>query len=88
MGMTSVRMPDELLAELEAAAERARRSKGWIINDAVKEYLAREARKENMLEETLEALADIRAGRVIDGNEVMDWLESWGTDGEKAAPKR
>lgn len=88
MGMTSVRMPDELLAELKAAAERARRSKGWIINDAVKEYLAREARKENMLEETLEALADIRAGRVIDGNEVMDWLESWGTDGEKAAPKR
>ena len=87
MGMTSVRMPDELLEQLEVAAEKLRRSKGWIINDAVKEYLDREERKANMLEETREALADIKAGRVIDGVEVMDWLESWGTDAEKAPPK-
>lgn len=87
MGMTSVRMPDELLGKLEVAAEKLRRSKGWIINDAVKEYLVREERKSTMLEETREALADIKAGRVIDGEEVMGWLESWGTDAEKAPPK-
>ena len=86
MGMTSVRMPDELLGQLDRAAEKLRRSKGWIINDAVKEYLIREERKAQMLEETLKAVADIKAGRVIDGAEVMDWLESWGTDEEKAPP--
>lgn len=86
MGMTSVRMPDELLGQLDRAAEKLRRSKGWIINDAVKEYLIREERKAQMLEETLKAIADIKAGRVIDGAEVMDWLESWGTDEEKAPP--
>lgn len=87
MGMTSVRMPDELLEKLEQAAEKLRRSKGWIINDAVKEYLSREERKAEMLEETRQALADIKAGRVVNGEEVMEWLEGWGTDAEKAPPK-
>ena len=36
MGMTSVRMPDELLEQLQETAVKLRRSKGWIINDAVR----------------------------------------------------
>jgi predicted transcriptional regulator len=87
MGMTSVRMPDELLAQLEATAEKLRRSKGWIINDAVKEYLAKEEREARMVEETREALADIRAGRVIDSADIIDWLDSWGSDDEKTPPE-
>ena len=86
MGMTSVRMPDELLEQLDKAAENARRSKGWIINEAVKEYLAREERKARQVEKTLEALADVKAGREIDGDEVLEWLKSWGTDQEKDPP--
>ena len=86
MRVTSVRMPDEVLKQLDQAAEKLRRSKGWIINDAVKEYLAREQRKSHMVEETREALADIMAGRVVDGAEVMDWLESWIADSENATP--
>ncbi len=34
MGMTSVRVPDEMLSRLKSAAARLRHSKGWIINDA------------------------------------------------------
>jgi predicted transcriptional regulator len=52
MGMTSVRMPDELLAQLEATAEKLRRSKGWIINDAVKEYLAKQEREASVGRQT------------------------------------
>ena len=86
MGMTSVRMPDELLEQLQEAAEKLRRSKGWIINDAVREYLVKEERKSRMLKDTREALADIKAGRVVDGADVIDWLDSWGTDNEKTLP--
>ena len=86
MGMTSVRMPDELLEQLQEAAEKLRRSKGWIINDAVREYLVKEERKSRMLEDTRKALADIKAGRVVDGADVIDWLDSWGTDNEKTPP--
>ena len=42
---------------------------------------ADEARRE------AEALADIAAGRVIPNDEVCAWLETWGTPGEKPAPK-
>lgn len=87
MGMTSVRMPDELLEQLQEAAEKLRRSKGWIINDAVREYLVKEERKSRMLEDTREALADIKAGRVVDGADVINWLDSWGTDNEKTPPE-
>ena len=31
-------------------------------------------------------LEDIAAGRVVDGDEVMDWIASWGTPDEKAPP--
>lgn len=84
--MTSVRMPNELLERLECTAEQLRRSKGWIIKDAVEEYLAREELKLRRNQETLESWEDYKAGRVIDGDEVMAWLESWGTDDEKEPP--
>lgn len=86
MGMTSVRMPDELLEQLQQTAEKLRRSKGWIINDAVREYLIKEERKARMLEDTREALADIKAGRVADGADVINWLDSWGEDNERTPP--
>lgn len=86
MAITSIRMPDELMSRLEKAAAHLRRSKGWLINDAVREYLAREERKARMLAETREALAEVDAARLVDGNDVMDWLDSWGADNEKQPP--
>ena len=87
MGMTSVRMPDDLLERLEATATRLRRSKGWIINDAVREYLEREEQRRQRLIETKEALADVSEGRVVDGDAVLEWIDSWGTIEERKAPR-
>ncbi len=83
MAMTSVRMSDEMMEQLDAAASKLRRSKGWIIKDAVQQYLDREEQKSIRFKETLEALEDVKAGRLIDGDDVLDWMESWGTDDEK-----
>ncbi|MEA3276489.1 MAG: ribbon-helix-helix protein, CopG family [Pseudomonadota bacterium] len=87
MGMTSVRMPDDLLEHLEETAARLRRSKGWIINDAVREYLEREERRRQRLLETQEALADLDADRVTDGDAVLEWIDSWGTPEEREPPR-
>lgn len=87
MGMTSVRMPDDLLENLEATAVRLRRSKGWIINDAVREYLEREERRRERLLETQEGLADLDADRVIDGDSVLEWIDSWGMPEEREPPR-
>jgi len=87
MGMTSVRMPDDLLERLEATATRLRRSKGWIINDAVREYLEREEQRLKRLQETKEALTDLEEGRVIDGDALLEWIDSWGTPEERNPPR-
>jgi predicted transcriptional regulator len=79
-------MPEELLERIEKAAERMQRSKGWIIKDAVKEYLAREELKQQRNQETLDAWEDYKAGNLVDGEEVMAWLDSWGAKDEKEPP--
>lgn len=87
MPMTSVRMPDQLMDKLETIAEKLDRTKGWIIKDAVNQYIERIDRKEKMLTETRQALSEIESGNVVDGDEVMAWIESWGSDNEKSAPQ-
>ena len=87
MRMTSVRMPDDLLQRLDSTATRLRRSKGWIINDAVREYLEREDLRQRRDEETREALAELEAGQVVDGDEVLAWIDSWGSDEEREPPR-
>ena len=39
MGLTSVRFTEELQDRLEEAAERLRRSKGWVISEALAEFM-------------------------------------------------
>jgi predicted transcriptional regulator len=84
--MTSVRMPDDLMQRLDAAAERLRRSKGWITNDALREYLEREEERVRRLEDTWAALAEAEAGDLINGDDVLAWLDTWGTDQERQPP--
>jgi len=37
--------------------------------------------------ETVEALASVKAGRVVDGDEMMEWISSWGRKAEKKPPR-
>jgi predicted transcriptional regulator len=87
MGMTSVRVPDDMLSRLESTAARLRRSKGWIINDALREYLEREERRVQRLAETRQALGEVDAGDLVEGDEVLAWLDSWGVPDEHEAPR-
>ncbi len=87
MSTTSFRLDDDLEEKLEVTATKLQRTKSWIINDALRQYIVREEQKLKMLEETQEAIADIQAQRVVSGEEVMKWLETWGTASEATAPK-
>jgi predicted transcriptional regulator len=80
-------MPDDLLQRLDATATRLRRSKGWLINDAVREYLEREELRQLRDEETREALAELDAGQVVEGDEVLAWIDSWGSENEREPPR-
>jgi len=87
MGVTSVRLTDDLQDQLEETAKRLRRSKGWVISEALNEYIAKEERAMNRIERSRKALEQVEAGQVVDGDEVMTWIASWGSDKESSPPK-
>ncbi len=86
MGVTSIRLTEDIEKPLENLAERLDRSKNYLINQAIKEFIARQAMDDARWEDTLKALASIKEGKTIDESEVVSWLKSWGTEGETSAP--
>lgn len=87
MGVTSIRLNSEVEVPLENLARKLDRSKNYIINQAIKEFVQRQSMDDSHWEDTLVALNSIKAGKTIDGNEVTSWLESWGTNEELSPPK-
>jgi len=88
MGVTSVRLNADIEAPLENLAQRLDRSKNYLINQAIKEFVARQAMEDSRWEDTLKALASVKKGNVIDEAEVMSWIKSWGTDNESSLPPK
>ena len=86
MGVTSVRLNTDVEAPLEQLAQKLDRSKNYIINQAIKEFVARESMEDARWGDTLEALKSIKSGKAINENEVTPWLESWGSKVEKTPP--
>ena len=58
-----------------------------MINQAIKEPLARQSVEESRWEETLETLESIKQGKAIEESDVNVWLNSWGTGERKTPPK-
>ncbi len=87
MTITSVRLQADLHDSLEVMAAKVRRSKSWVINEALREYLARSQAESDRWTETLSALESLQSGRVVAGDNVHAWLESWGTESEVLSPK-
>jgi predicted transcriptional regulator len=86
MGVTSVRLNSDIEAPLENLARRLDRSKNYLINQAIKEFVARQAMEDSRWEDTLKALDSVKEGKLIDESEVISWLKTWGTDSESSPP--
>ena len=87
MGVTSVRLQPEIENPLEKLAQKLDRSKNYLINQAIKEFLARKILEENKWNQTLEALESVKSGRLVEEQGVNEWLDSWGKDNEIKPPK-
>ena len=87
MGVTSVRLKPEIENPLEKLANKLDRSKNYLINQAIKEFLARNSLDEKKWNETLEALDSVKSNRVVAEQDVNEWLDSWGKDNEIKPPK-
>ena len=87
MSVTSIRLQPEIENPLEQLATKLDRSKNYLINQAIKEFIARKALDEARWDETLEALDSVKSNRLIEEQNVNEWLESWGTEKELSPPK-
>lgn len=71
--VVTAHVPIDLAAKVDAIAARRDRSRGWIMKQALSLWVDQEEERHRL---TLEALADVDAGKTIDHDEVEKWVES------------
>ena len=87
MSVTSVRLQSELDTQLDTIAQNLHRSKNWLINQAIREYIEKNKQETKRWEDTLVALESVHKGHGFQENDVTKWLESWGTEAELKTPE-
>lgn len=87
MSVTTVRLQSEVEKHLETIAGRLQRSKGWVINQALTEYIEKQQLELERWQQTLEAMESAAQGKVADAEDVHSWLNSWGTGNEQKPPR-
>ena len=87
MTITTVRLPPEIEASLSACANKLNRTKSWVINQALREFLARQVLEQTRWQETLLAMESVAKGKLVEEEAVHTWLASWGTADELPPPK-
>lgn len=78
-------VPLGLAKKVDAMAERLERSRGWVMKQALAAWVDQEEERHRM---TLEGLADVDAGRLVDHEAVQAWADSLGTGKPLSPPRR
>ena len=87
MSITNILLQPEMQDSLEKLSKKLDRSKNHLINQAVKEYAERQAMEDIRWTDTLPTLKSVQAGKTVSSDQVLSWLESWGTDKELPKPE-
>ncbi len=85
---TSLKIDDGLKSRVQQLASQRRRSAHWIMLEAIQQYVDREEAQESFKQEALASWEAYKeTGRHLTSQEARTWLNSWGTDDEKAMPE-
>ena len=66
-------VPLSLANKVDKIAARLERSRGWVVKQALTSWIAQEEERRRL---TLEALAEVDNGNVIDHRAVQEWAAS------------
>nr|WP_298413277.1 ribbon-helix-helix domain-containing protein [uncultured Halomonas sp.] len=78
-------VPLPLAEKIDQLATRLERPRGWIVKQALAAWIEQEEERQRL---TLEALADVDDGHVIDHQAVQDWADSLSMDSPLPAPHK
>jgi predicted transcriptional regulator len=87
MSVTTVRLQADIEERLEAMADSLHRTKSWLINQALREFIDKQTTEQARWLETVKAMESVARGDVVSGEAVHDWLRSWGSSNELSPPK-
>ena len=76
-------VPLPLADKVDQLAARLERSRGWAVKQALSAWVDQEEERSRL---TREAMADVKAGHVIDHQAVQAWADSLDTDNPLPAP--
>ncbi len=86
--LTAVRLTPEEHQEIVRLAESKQRKPHWIMKEALRQYIDREALAEQLRLSTLASWEEFSAtGTHITEDEANAWLDTWGTKHEAKPPK-
>ena len=71
--VVTAHIPLDLAEQIDLLAAQLDRPKGWIVRQALTSWVELEAKRYQL---TLEGLADVDAGRVVDHASVTAWAKS------------
>lgn len=77
-------IPKELVARVDAMAAFEDRPRGWVVKQALADWVDMAEERQQMLQE---AFDDVDAGRLIPHEQVSAWLRSLGTDNPLPRPE-
>ena len=80
----TVRLPDDLKAELDLLAKATNRSKSYLAIKAIADYLQRNAWQ---IRELRQASQEADEGAFVSEEAVDAWLDSWGSENELSPPQ-
>ena len=85
---TSVKLDDDLKSRIRELADARHRTPHWIMKEAIRDYVVREEAKESFKQEAVASWKAYKeSGRHLSGQEVRDWLNTWGTEKETEIPE-
>jgi len=70
--VVTAHIPDELAKAVDAAAERLERPRGWIIKQALQNWLSLEELRHQM---TMEALKAVDEGEFVEHDVIKKWAD-------------
>ena len=77
-------VPIPLIDKVDQIAARMERSRGWVVKQALAAWVDQEELRRQL---TLDAMADVDAGQVIDHQSVQNWADSLNTDTPLQVPR-
>ncbi|MBV9861173.1 MAG: CopG family ribbon-helix-helix protein [Alphaproteobacteria bacterium] len=81
----TVRLKPEISDRLEALARDTNRTKSYLASEAIEAYVNLNAWQVAHIKEAL--AEEERGGPGVPHEEVVRWMDSWGTDNELAPPE-